>query len=43
VILDRDPLDCPAEELREVRVLGTMVGGRWTHVAPEAPIEDTDG
>ena len=43
VILDRDPVDCPAEELREVRVLATMVGGRWTHVVPGAPVEDTEG
>jgi predicted amidohydrolase YtcJ len=39
VLLDRDPLDCPPEELREVRVLATMVGGRWTYAAPEAPVE----
>jgi predicted amidohydrolase YtcJ len=32
VVLDRDPLDCPPEELSELRVLATMLGGRWTHV-----------
>jgi predicted amidohydrolase YtcJ len=37
VVLDRDPLACPPEELRTLRVLATMVGGRWTHLAPEAP------
>jgi predicted amidohydrolase YtcJ len=37
VVLDRDPLSCPPEELPELRVLATMVGGRWTYAAPEAP------
>jgi predicted amidohydrolase YtcJ len=37
VVLDRDPLTCPPEELPELRVLATMVGGRWTYAAPEAP------
>jgi predicted amidohydrolase YtcJ len=31
VVLDRDPLACPPEELHELRVLATMVGGRWTY------------
>ena len=31
VVLDRDPLAGEPEELREVRVVATMVGGRWTH------------
>jgi predicted amidohydrolase YtcJ len=35
VVLDRDPLTCPPEELPGLRVLATMVGGRWTYVAPE--------
>lgn len=35
VVLDRDPLTCPPEELPGLRVLATMVGGRWTHLAPE--------
>ena len=34
VVLDRDPLACEPEELREVRVVATMVGGRWTHNPP---------
>jgi predicted amidohydrolase YtcJ len=37
VVLDRDPLACRPEELPELRVLATMVGGRFTHAAPEAP------
>jgi predicted amidohydrolase YtcJ len=35
VVLDRDPLTCRSDELPGVRVLATMVGGRWTHLAPE--------
>jgi predicted amidohydrolase YtcJ len=31
VVLDRDPLSCAPEELPELRVLATMVGGRWTY------------
>ncbi len=34
VVLDRDPLDCPPEELAEVEVVATMLGGRWVHNAP---------
>jgi predicted amidohydrolase YtcJ len=34
VVLDRDLLAVPAEELPEVRVVATMVGGRWTHNPP---------
>jgi hypothetical protein len=34
VVLDRDPLGIPADELRDVRVVATMVGGRWTHNPP---------
>jgi predicted amidohydrolase YtcJ len=34
VVLDRDPLACEPEELREVQVVATMVGGRWTHNPP---------
>ena len=34
VVLDRDPFACEPEELREVRVVATMVGGRWTHNPP---------
>jgi predicted amidohydrolase YtcJ len=34
VVLDRDPLAVPSEELRDVRVVATMVGGRWVHNPP---------
>ncbi|HEV3478457.1 MAG TPA: amidohydrolase [Gaiellaceae bacterium] len=34
VVLDRDPLMIPPEELPEVQVVATMVGGRWTHNPP---------
>lgn len=34
VVLDRDPVACPADELSEVRVVATMVGGRWVHAPP---------
>jgi predicted amidohydrolase YtcJ len=36
-VLDRDPLSCPHDELPHIRVLATMLGGRWVHVAHEAP------
>jgi len=34
VVLNRDPLDCPPEELRELGVVATMLGGRWLHNPP---------
>jgi predicted amidohydrolase YtcJ len=34
VVLDRDPLAIPLDELTEVQVVATMVGGRWTHNPP---------
>jgi predicted amidohydrolase YtcJ len=34
VVLDRDPLACESEELAELRVVATMLGGRWTHNPP---------
>jgi predicted amidohydrolase YtcJ len=34
VVLDRDPLAIPADELPEVRVVATMVGGRWVSNPP---------
>jgi predicted amidohydrolase YtcJ len=37
VIIDRDPLAVPPEALPELRILATMVGGRWTHVSDGAP------
>jgi predicted amidohydrolase YtcJ len=34
VVLDRDPVACPPEELAAVQVVATMVGGRWVHNPP---------
>ncbi len=34
VVLDRDPLGCDPGELPEVRVVATMVGGRWIYNPP---------
>src|SRR5436190_12910902 len=34
VVLDRDPLAIPTDELPEIRVLATMLGGRWVHQPP---------
>ena len=34
VVLDRDPVACPADELPEIEVVATMVGGRWAHNPP---------
>ena len=34
VVLDRDPFGVEPEELRELQVVATMVGGRWTHNPP---------
>jgi predicted amidohydrolase YtcJ len=34
VVLDRDPLACEREELAEIEVVATMVGGRWVHNPP---------
>jgi len=34
VVLDRDPFLCDPGELPEVRVVATMVGGRWVHGEP---------
>ena len=34
VVLSRDPLDCPVEELETVEVVANMVGGRWVHNPP---------
>ena len=31
VVLDRDPFACEPEELPDVRVEATMLGGRWVH------------
>ena len=34
VVLDRDPLATPPEELGAIAVVATMVGGRWVHGRP---------
>jgi predicted amidohydrolase YtcJ len=34
VVLSRDPLECPPEELETIEVVATMVGGRWVHNPP---------
>jgi predicted amidohydrolase YtcJ len=34
VVLDRDPLGCDSEELAELKVVATMLGGAWTHNPP---------
>jgi predicted amidohydrolase YtcJ len=34
VVLDRDPFDCEPEELGEVQVVATMLGGRWVFNPP---------
>ncbi|MEK6275585.1 MAG: amidohydrolase [Actinomycetota bacterium] len=34
VVLDRDPLAIPPEELPEVQVVATMLAGRWVHNPP---------
>jgi predicted amidohydrolase YtcJ len=34
VVLDRDPVTISPDELREVQVVATMVGGRWVHNPP---------
>ena len=34
VVLSRDPLQCPPDELDTVAVVATMVAGRWVHNPP---------
>ena len=34
VVLDRDPLSAPPEELADASVVATMLGGRWVHNPP---------
>jgi predicted amidohydrolase YtcJ len=34
VVLDRDPFECPADELGELTVVATMLGGRWIYSPP---------
>jgi predicted amidohydrolase YtcJ len=37
VVLDRDPYTCSWEELAEIAVVATMVGGNWVHTSDNAP------
>jgi hypothetical protein len=34
VVLSRDLIECPPDELESVEVVATMVGGRWVHNPP---------
>jgi predicted amidohydrolase YtcJ len=34
VVLDRDPVECSGDDLPELEVVATMVGGRWAHNPP---------
>ena len=34
VVLDRDPVETPPVELADIKVVGTMLGGRWVHGGP---------
>jgi predicted amidohydrolase YtcJ len=34
VVLSRDPIECPPDELESVEVVATMVAGRWVHNPP---------
>ena len=34
VVLDRDPFECAPDELVDVEVVATMLGGRWVHGPP---------
>jgi predicted amidohydrolase YtcJ len=34
VVLDRDPIECAPEELADVQIVATMVGGTWVHNPP---------
>ena len=34
VVLDRDPLACPLDEIGAIGIVATMVGGRFVHGAP---------
>ena len=34
VVLDRDPVTIPPDELPDMQVVATMVGGRWVHNPP---------
>jgi predicted amidohydrolase YtcJ len=34
VVLERDPVTCPPDEIAAIRVVATMTGGRWVHGRP---------
>jgi predicted amidohydrolase YtcJ len=34
VVLDRDPVTIEPDELQEVRIVATMVGGSWSYNPP---------
>ncbi len=34
VVLERDPVTCPPDEIAGIGVVATMVGGRWVHGRP---------
>ena len=34
VVLERDPVACPPDEISRIGVVATMVGGRWVHGRP---------
>ena len=34
VVLERDPMTCPPDEIADIGVVATMVGGRWVHGRP---------
>jgi predicted amidohydrolase YtcJ len=34
VVLERDPLTCPPDEIGSIGIVATMVGGRWVHGRP---------
>ena len=38
VVLSRDPVGCPPDELASIEVEATMVGGEWTWASPSSPV-----
>jgi predicted amidohydrolase YtcJ len=41
VVLDRDPVECPPQQLRELRVLATVLSGDIIHVSDQLAWEIT--
>lgn len=37
VVLDRDVLSCPVDEIKDITALATMRGGEWIHISAGAP------